>query len=313
MNDPFAPTKKHPDAIRGLGDIVAAVANPIARVLDRKLGTRIEGCAGCAKRRDWLNTHVPLKNNYVVMTPRPYRRMEPEYDRAIVIPWLSVKEKWQELRYTLRSIHTHFADKECPIVLIGDRPPVWMVEGTRLRHVRSIDSPSREDEMWDTLQRGVQIARTVAWWNDDIYLLQDTGWNDLTVALTEGVLDKKEKGLSASMNSFWRGLGHAAGDLRRAGFSPIHRFATHTPYLFEVEKSREILRSYFVHYKGSWETLYHNHHQTPHTACAGHKCMRLPAGGNERYLNHKDAGPDDETKRLLMEMFPDPAPWEKQG
>lgn len=40
---------------KGLGDIVATVAEPIATVLDQTLGTRIKGCASCAKRRQWLN------------------------------------------------------------------------------------------------------------------------------------------------------------------------------------------------------------------------------------------------------------------
>lgn len=42
-------------APRGLGDLVAVVAQPIARALDRALGTDIEHCGGCAKRRAALN------------------------------------------------------------------------------------------------------------------------------------------------------------------------------------------------------------------------------------------------------------------
>ncbi len=43
----------------GLGDAVASVAQPIARVLDRALGTHIENCGGCKQRRDALNRIVP--------------------------------------------------------------------------------------------------------------------------------------------------------------------------------------------------------------------------------------------------------------
>lgn len=39
----------------GLGDLVYRVANPIARILDRVLGTRLRGCGGCARRRRALN------------------------------------------------------------------------------------------------------------------------------------------------------------------------------------------------------------------------------------------------------------------
>jgi hypothetical protein len=45
---------------RGLGDVVAAVAQPIARAIDRVAGTDIKHCAGCAGRRDSLNRLVPF-------------------------------------------------------------------------------------------------------------------------------------------------------------------------------------------------------------------------------------------------------------
>lgn len=45
---------------RGLGDVVHAVAQPVAAVLDAVLGTRIKGCSGCAKRREQWNQAVPF-------------------------------------------------------------------------------------------------------------------------------------------------------------------------------------------------------------------------------------------------------------
>lgn len=39
----------------GLGDLVAAVAQPIASAIDRVAGTQIKACGGCAKRREMLN------------------------------------------------------------------------------------------------------------------------------------------------------------------------------------------------------------------------------------------------------------------
>jgi hypothetical protein len=40
---------------RGLGDLVATVANPIARASDALFGTHLVGCGSCAKRRAALN------------------------------------------------------------------------------------------------------------------------------------------------------------------------------------------------------------------------------------------------------------------
>jgi hypothetical protein len=38
-----------------LGDKVHSVAQPIAKVIDRVIGTEIQGCSACAKRREKLN------------------------------------------------------------------------------------------------------------------------------------------------------------------------------------------------------------------------------------------------------------------
>ncbi len=69
------PTGGHPrrftgDSIpmRGLGDAVALVAQPIAIAIDRatsvlpkRLRTNIAGCGGCQKRKAALNKAVPFK------------------------------------------------------------------------------------------------------------------------------------------------------------------------------------------------------------------------------------------------------------
>lgn len=44
---------------RGLGDLVATLAEPIARASDAVLGTHLVGCQSCAERRAALNKLVP--------------------------------------------------------------------------------------------------------------------------------------------------------------------------------------------------------------------------------------------------------------
>lgn len=46
---------------RGLGDVVAKIAEPIARASDLVLKTNIQGCSACQKRRAKLNKMVPFK------------------------------------------------------------------------------------------------------------------------------------------------------------------------------------------------------------------------------------------------------------
>ncbi len=45
--------------LKGAGDAVALVAQPVAKVLDAALGTKITGCAGCKQRQEQLNTRFP--------------------------------------------------------------------------------------------------------------------------------------------------------------------------------------------------------------------------------------------------------------
>jgi hypothetical protein len=53
---------KNTPRIRGLGDLVAKVADPIAGAIDRASGgrTRVRGCAACAKRKEMLNHLLPF-------------------------------------------------------------------------------------------------------------------------------------------------------------------------------------------------------------------------------------------------------------
>ncbi|MDB6026306.1 MAG: hypothetical protein JWM68_2529 [Verrucomicrobiales bacterium] len=45
---------------RGLGDVVANFAQPVARALDSVLGTNIQNCGGCKDRQETLNKIVPF-------------------------------------------------------------------------------------------------------------------------------------------------------------------------------------------------------------------------------------------------------------
>lgn len=49
--------------INGFGDMVAFVAKPIAKVIDRLAGTKLETCGACGKRQQKLNELLPMKMN----------------------------------------------------------------------------------------------------------------------------------------------------------------------------------------------------------------------------------------------------------
>lgn len=47
--------------IQGAGDLVAIVAQPIARAADAIFGTELANCSGCKRRQDALNNRFPIK------------------------------------------------------------------------------------------------------------------------------------------------------------------------------------------------------------------------------------------------------------
>lgn len=58
---PKHPATPPPEKPRGLGDLVATLAEPIARFSDAHLGTHLVGCQSCAERRAALNRLLPGK------------------------------------------------------------------------------------------------------------------------------------------------------------------------------------------------------------------------------------------------------------
>jgi hypothetical protein len=46
---------------KGLGDVVATIANPVAKVADIVLNTNIAECNSCKKRQEKLNTIIPFR------------------------------------------------------------------------------------------------------------------------------------------------------------------------------------------------------------------------------------------------------------
>lgn len=56
---------------KGLGDVVAAVAQPVAHVIDAVAGTNVAGCGGCKRRQEALNAAVPFSSKVDTQKPQP--------------------------------------------------------------------------------------------------------------------------------------------------------------------------------------------------------------------------------------------------
>jgi len=49
-----------PQNPKGLGDVIHHYAQPVAKVIDRVVGTNVQSCGGCRRRREVLNQAIPI-------------------------------------------------------------------------------------------------------------------------------------------------------------------------------------------------------------------------------------------------------------
>ncbi len=180
----------------------------------------------------------------------------PNYGKgAVVWPWKSVAAEWDELWFSVRSVQQYWQEKDWPLVLMGDRRPDWW-PGEFVRAV------SYEDALW----AGVQCADQVLWMNDDILMLADQGLEDLQTARHfEDMLPKLGQTI-ASEATWRRGLGQVLMRNHHLGRTTLN-FSTHTPYLFERDKAREVLEMFGCFWKMPFESAYFNWHRTPRAIC----------------------------------------------
>ena len=52
--------KIRPKRIRGAGDLIHALAHPVAVAIDAVAGTDLKNCGACETRREKLNRKIPL-------------------------------------------------------------------------------------------------------------------------------------------------------------------------------------------------------------------------------------------------------------
>lgn len=254
-----------------------------------------------------MATGRPLEQRPVV-SPAPqlkmeYREYPQQFERAIVIPWHAKQDKWQSLRYCLRSIHTYFEDRDCPIVVLGTARPSFLT----FRKHRVI-----YQEAWayqEALMRGVQIAGQVAFFNDDTKLLRSTGWEDLRrpyhfSEIPEELLEK----FRADPNP-WRTGFLKAYETLKPMVPEVKNFSVHLPYLYRREQAIEVLEAYGAEFKMPFELYYFNLHGAGARVLNGERVQGLPFG-EARFLNHTDNLLTEELKNAVATRFPDWAPWE---
>jgi hypothetical protein len=239
-----------------------------------------------------------------VTVPETFTKLStPKATKAIVWPWKEDQSRWQELRYSMRSVEKFFEDKECPVYIFGTRRPAWLLPN---RRVTFFDAWTYED----ALTRGLQMADRVMWMNDDIVLLQPVGWDEVSTPLyMRSVSENFTEQLDKPQDNKWHaGVLRALSDLTPACPSPLV-YSTHTPYVYEREKALEVFRTYGVYHKMPLELIYFNLFAENPVQLGWRRTHGLPFG-DALYLNHTDSKLTPELKEAIKELLPDFAPWE---
>lgn len=241
----------------------------------------------------------PVKARMVVEQPAPSLK------RAIVYPWHADQAKWHELRYSLRSIWKHFADKDCPVFIMGTRRPDWLIENSRVKYLGAWSYQ-------DALSKGLQVAETVMWMNDDIVLLKDVGWPEVSVPRYVRPIDAEAAVAAPAQSNPWReGCRKVLSQLVAEGVTDLKLYSTHTPYVYDREKVLKVFERFGAWEKMPLELAYFSMHGDGATEIGEDRVHELPLDG-ATYLNYTDRHLTPELKDELRRRFPDFAPWELQ-
>lgn len=229
---------------------------------------------------------------------------EPLEERAIVYPWHADQAKWEELRYSLRSVETFFEDKHCPIYIFGTRRPGFIKESNQRIRYRGAYTYS------EALSNGVQVAKKVMWMNDDICFLKPTSWEDCEVPrYLRDVGPEFLKNYTTNPNPWREGCVRILRQLQSMGITDHKVFSTHTPYVWDRKKALEVFEKFGVWEKMAFEIAYFHLFGEGAELMGDLRTTELP-NDTARFLSYADQNLTCAVKDGLKKLFPDFAEWE---
>ncbi len=162
-----------------------------------------------------------------------------------------------ELQMSLRSVEKHWKGGYDLVGVYGEDVPQWV----NREAVRVVDAKAYM-LAWEKAVEDAGDGGRILWMNDDIVFLKDTSWEHLTHPVRTNSLKQisleEANSWVKSSNGWIRRMGEVALTLNREG-KPTWNFSTHTPYAFEVDKLRVILKKYgHLGYKLPVECAYFN-------------------------------------------------------
>ena len=247
----------------------------------------------------------------------------------LVIPYITSKNDFIELKYALRSIEKNL-DADFRIVIIGDLPDWINPENVyHISHVR--DDKAKFTNCYDVnnkmnkLLLSDEISDDFVITYDDVYFLKKTTIEDLK----EFFVIKKGKDSTAS--STWKGLLNATFDHLKLKGLPVFNFETHLPRLINKTKMRKVyemfrpIRHRLLHFTLYFNTFMEDNIPVLISQEDGYERV-VKAGfygveddfsinsnksqdelikiiGGYLYLNHDDKGLSENLKKVIKKLF----------
>ena len=212
-----------------------------------------------------------------------------------------------ELRHSLRALDKHLQD-DVPVYLISAKKPEFLND--KIIHIK-------EKGYMKAMIKACELAEEIIWWNDDIYLIKDLNWEYLRswrrTSAQVGIKAQKQR--LKSSNGWSRNLGKVIQKLREKALT-TYSYVSHSPYLYETKKLKELFEEWDFGYKTSMETAYGNIYDPP-LRKGGDKIMRYAKSyfwgdvpKNKVMLNHDNQGLTNSLKFWLQTKFPNPSKYE---
>ncbi len=250
----------------------------------------------------------------------------------VYYPYFQREAKWEELRYSLRSLEKHL-QAEFRVWIVGDLPG-W-IDPTAVHFIpHKRCEGMQENTTYDAISKillFISHPDTSLYFirmYDDIYLLQNA---DLVeIGQFRAMYDWKSLPEKHGTGTWWEQLRRTLRFVTRKGYHGWNT-ETHLPELFNKEKLKwaidiydalknRLLTStlYFNTFYPNIEPLlfskeyaiqfYDNHDNQFYTSSEGNlqeKCK------GKMYLNHNDKGLNENLKKFLMQRFPDKSRFER--
>lgn len=251
---------------------------------------------------------------------------------AFVWPFWQAPAKYDELRWSIRSVYQNFVEPGAEIltVVVGDQPTIRRHENSWYagpvlnvpRTIKGGGSAGVEDQCgkFMTALNDDDMPDTIVWMMDDVYLIKPVTLSDLRVPRRMGSFSA-EKLANWNPRNWWQmAKKKTAQRLLDDGYNS-YDFATHLPHVVNRRECLELLRKYDLpKSRLLWEMIYENvnlvgqpQKATPFLRIISQaKCLRGTFAATEQASVLVTAGDawNEAHRTFLFDNFPNRSPVE---